>query len=256
MLAEAFMEVLSDAENPFVQAHAIDTQATGEQRFWEELVQLLRRMTTSARLILTLDDLQWADPTLLRALPYLIRRLANTPLLLLLAYRNEEPTPAFSDLLQRLGHSNRTTWLTLAPLDQQATCAVVQAFKQHNDDSLSIRLYQETKGNPFFLTEILRSLCERGSLTTYEPSDLFKFRKSQDHSYSNMSKQISDYRSGVNTGPIVCANCAKRREIRGNRRRRRSHTNPSWVIKSRSLVARDSGLRSCNQKSRINRWIA
>lgn len=168
MLAEAFMDSLSDAENPFVQAHAVDTHAGGEQHFWEKLVQLLRRIISSPPLVLTLDDLQWADPTLLRALPYLICRLANKPLLLLLSYRNEEPTQDFSDLLQLLGHSNRTTWLTLAPLDQQATCAVVQAFNQNNDDSLSIRLYQETKGNPFFLTEILRSLHERGNLTTYD----------------------------------------------------------------------------------------
>lgn len=169
MLVEAFVDILPKTTNPFQQAYAADTNTSGEQRFWEELVQTIRHTATPRPLILTLDDLQWADPTLLRALPYLIRRLAHTPILILLAYRNDDSSPTFNDLLQLFARSDKITWITLAPLDEQATHAVVHAFSQHSDTCLSARLYSETKGNPFFLTEILRILHGRGELTTYDP---------------------------------------------------------------------------------------
>ncbi|MCU0490696.1 MAG: AAA family ATPase [Chloroflexaceae bacterium] len=156
------------ARPPEVAPHAPATNS--EQQFWELLaVALCKRLAPNpySPAILAFDDLQWADAATLRALPYLMRRLSDLPMLLLLAYRCEASTTAFEDFLRTLAQRHPPPLqLELPPLDAGEVQTIVAAYTgdQPHHQTLSEQLFRETEGNPFFLIEMLRDLDERGQL--------------------------------------------------------------------------------------------
>ncbi|MFQ3626806.1 MAG: AAA family ATPase, partial [Cyanobacteriota bacterium] len=126
-------------------------------------------------LVMFLDDLQWADVASLK----LIERLLTAPdsryLFLVGAYRSNEVSPAHPlmltlDQIRQAGV--RVNQIDLAPLDADTVqqivadtcCAEPQAIAP-----LANYVMQITEGNPFFLTEFLKSLYTEG-LLNYDAS--------------------------------------------------------------------------------------
>lgn len=103
--------------------------------------------------ILVFEDIHWADEATLDLIKYLGRRVEQTKTLLLLTYLDDE---AGSKHLLRsvLGDlpPKRTTRLQLEPLSEQAVATL--ALKMNRSAK---GIYEATRGNPFFVTEILRN---------------------------------------------------------------------------------------------------
>lgn len=122
-------------------------------------------------LVLFLDDLQWLDVATLDLVHDLLRRSDLRNLLLIAAYRHNEVDVKHS-LAQRLvdlrASRVRVVEINLTPL----TRAAVEEFTA---DALHCELayarpiaqliYDKTDGNPFFLTQFLRTLAEEEILT-------------------------------------------------------------------------------------------
>lgn len=107
--------------------------------------------------IVVLEDVHWADEATLDLLKYLGRRIEQTHSLLILTYR-EEDVGGRHPLRETLGNlpTEQTVRLALEPLSENAVA--VLARNAH----YSIKgIYQATKGNPFFVTEVLRSKGEQ-----------------------------------------------------------------------------------------------
>jgi DNA-binding SARP family transcriptional activator len=163
-LAQALGDALSEQENPFSRRLSAPE---GEQRFWEALARALRKLTRPGPAALVLDDLQWADPALLRALPYLLRRLADAPLLVVLLCRTEDQPEPVSQLLAALDRLPLPPErVELTPLGEPEALELVRAYLRADEDGEEVarELLNETDGNPFYMVQTLRALKDRGHL--------------------------------------------------------------------------------------------
>ncbi|HEX6541403.1 MAG TPA: AAA family ATPase [Ktedonobacterales bacterium] len=144
-----------------------------QARFYEALRRaLIAACSSTTRGIFVLDDAQWADDATLTFLAYLVRRLANQPLSILLVYRTEEAGE--HSALERLLTVGRTTAramvVELARLRPRDVRALVTA-QMPDDKAIAVvaeRLYQETEGLPFFLVEYLAAIGSGLLVTEHE----------------------------------------------------------------------------------------
>ena len=140
-----------------------------QTRFYEGIRQLMLALCAgSSPGVLFFDDLHWADGASLEWLSYFTRRLHEHPVCLLLAWRGTQPargTPLHQLFIetQRAGHA---TILSLSRLSEPSVRELVQSVGALNRTPDFVeRLYAETEGIPFFLTEYLTAI-EKGVLNT------------------------------------------------------------------------------------------
>src|SRR3984957_6027411 len=119
-----------------------DLSHSPDQRFWllREMQEALERAAARAPALISLDDVQWADPATLAALGSLTRQLAGHRILWLLAVRSGA-----------LGPTEHTALLRVQ------TPATLQVTPGRPDAALLTAL-AEVRGQPFLLTELLRDL--------------------------------------------------------------------------------------------------
>ncbi len=103
--------------------------------------------------ILVFEDIHWADEATLDLIKYLGRRIRYTKALLILTYREDE-LGGRRPLHFVLGDlpAQSTTRLNLLPLSEQAVEALASRAGR-----TAAGIYKATGGNPFFVTEVLRS---------------------------------------------------------------------------------------------------
>jgi predicted ATPase len=149
-------------------APPLDTPGA-RSRFFREVVRVLLEVLDGPPPgVLFLDDLHWADDASLDLLTYLVRRLEDKPICVLLTWRAEEASEVhrLRELLAGARRSGRATTLTLERLSP----ASVEELVGHvvpNAGMLGTRLSDETEGLPLFLTEYLTAV-EKGEL---DPGD-------------------------------------------------------------------------------------
>jgi DNA-binding SARP family transcriptional activator len=134
-----------------------------QNRFLEALAQvLLAASAGSPAGVIFIDDLHWADEASLDLLTYLVRRSENRPALFLATWRGED-LPAEHRLRRLLAESQRNgraASISLNRLSETTVSALLQAIAPAGQDQpalqeISRRLYQETEGQPYFITEYL-----------------------------------------------------------------------------------------------------
>lgn len=135
--------------------------AAAKSRFFEAVTQLfLLLLGNEAGGILAVDNVHWADQASRDLLAFLARRLAGEPIALLMTWRNDHAV--VDAQLRQLLHAVRTQLtvleLHLARLDAEAVAALVHDVLGRDDGALAARLFTESEGNPFFLTEYLALL--------------------------------------------------------------------------------------------------
>ncbi|MEZ4735834.1 MAG: AAA family ATPase [Caldilineaceae bacterium] len=138
-----------------------DPQA-GRTRLFEALCQITLALTEGRNpLLLCLDDLHWSDSATLDWLAYLGARLRGRRLLVIGAYRSEEPNTVVT-LRHQLYRLGMPVELPLPGLDVSA----VQQLLHHADRTLengaglAEELQRTTGGNAFFLLETVRACLE------------------------------------------------------------------------------------------------
>jgi len=133
-------------------------------RLFEAVSQFVTNISKDAPLLVVLDDLQWTDESSLLLLHYLARGVSSKPLLLLGAYRDtdiDERHP-LSPVLTEL---NRERLLQSVPLKRMTFDDVSEMIKRilEQDDvprEFCELVYERTRGNPFFVEEVIKSLKE------------------------------------------------------------------------------------------------
>ena len=128
--------------------------------------------TPSHPLVLLFDDLQWADKDTLA----LIRKIAADtdasacPTLLVGCYREEavQDDPAVFESLSELSQAVIPTWkIAMEPVGRSSVNELlVDTFRQppRLTKDLAKEIYNKTQGNPMFIRQLLKSLCDEGLL--------------------------------------------------------------------------------------------
>ncbi len=116
--------------------------------------------------VLFLDDLHWADADTLDLLHYLARALDAAPCWLIGAYRPAETPPdhPLARLAPTLAADGQAQTLSLAALSAADVTRLTAHLVGAEAAALGEYLFQESEGNPFFVTELLETLRDQGQL--------------------------------------------------------------------------------------------
>jgi tetratricopeptide (TPR) repeat protein len=135
-------------------------------QLFDAFAQLLRERAQAQPLMLALDDLQDADQTSCLMLRFIAREVREVPLMIVAAYRDSDARHHFpgtgqvlSDLL-RVGRQ-----IALAGLSSDEVRQVIESSAGRAANRRFIAaLHRATGGNPFFVTEVVRTLAASGAL--------------------------------------------------------------------------------------------
>ncbi len=157
-LLEALMSARDAPVDPSVLR---DLSQSPDQRFWllRELQEALERAALRAPLLISIDDVQWADEATLAALVALPRQLATHRILWLLAARSGELSVPASATVGRLAEAGALK-ITLTQLDRGAVAEVAEDLLGGAPDAGLLTVLAGVHGQPFLLTELLRGLRE------------------------------------------------------------------------------------------------
>jgi predicted ATPase/signal transduction histidine kinase/tRNA A-37 threonylcarbamoyl transferase component Bud32 len=156
-------------EQPAV-IHLSPTEAQNRfNRVFRNFIQVFAQ--PESPLVIFLDDLQWVDSASLKLIYLLMTAPDNHSLLFIGAYRNHEMPPSHPLLptvqeIQQAG--TRVNQIELHPLSlESVTQLIAETLNEASDHILPLAqcLYQQTGGNPFFLTQLLYTLSQETILT-------------------------------------------------------------------------------------------
>ena len=139
-------------------------QGAGDDRYrlFSAAAALLTQAARNVPLLLVLDDLHWADRSSLRLLCHIARYSDPAPLLILGTYRDTEldRSAALAETLVDLRREHLDERLRVVGLDEEAVGQLVASTTDSAPRGLPELIHQETRGNPFFLVEMLRQLAD------------------------------------------------------------------------------------------------
>ena len=138
-------------------------------------------MAAQRPLLITLDDLQWADTASISLLFHLGRRIGDSQILIVGAYRPEDVAQGrdgeqhpLQDILSEFKRRFGNVWISLNQAVSSRGRAFIDAFLDTEpnllDENFRQELTRRTGGHPLFTVELLRDLQERGDLLQDEQS--------------------------------------------------------------------------------------
>ena len=145
------------------------SRAENRHLMFASVAGLLRAASLQKPLVLVLDDLHWADKATLLLIKYLLIA-PQLHALVVGTYRSTEisGSPALSELLSELQREPGIDSIELSGLQGRDVVALAEAVTSERLDDQGAELMQalgdRTRGNPFFLGEILRSVRDSGGI--------------------------------------------------------------------------------------------
>jgi DNA-binding SARP family transcriptional activator len=134
-------------------------------RLFEAVTSFLRRASETRPLVVVLDDLHAADEPSLLLLQFVARELDASRLLIVVAYRDVDPTlraPLTSALGELVGEPH-TTQIALGGLSAADVAEYVRLSTGIEPPPALIEaLHAETEGNPLFVSETVQLLAAEG----------------------------------------------------------------------------------------------
>jgi DNA-binding SARP family transcriptional activator len=130
-----------------------------------EIVERLAA-TPGDRVLLVLDDLQWADRATLALLSRIVRGPLSNRLALIAAYREDEAEAHLYGALGDLRRDCDVDRIELGGLDLAAVAALIgSAFETSAAAAQAQAIHDRTGGNPFYVRELARHIAERPRTT-------------------------------------------------------------------------------------------
>jgi predicted ATPase len=121
----------------------------------EAVLQLLRRLGPDG-LVVTLEDLHWADPDTVSLVEYLADNAVGQHLLFVVSLRTDPPSPA-SELARRQRGRTGIVHLPLGRLSEREVAEMIAACSPGADAGEQSRVGQVSEGVPLFVEELLAS---------------------------------------------------------------------------------------------------
>ena len=154
---------LEDLEPGLPRDAATPGPPAGGDTVREAVAALFTSLAAEGPLLLVLDDLHWATPTMVDGLLHVASRVRGPVLLLTLGRAEMLDVPGRPDWWEQLPQPEL---LPLAPLEESAAERLLRAYlgATEVDDRVRGALLGRAQGNPFFLAELLHLLVDRGAL--------------------------------------------------------------------------------------------
>jgi DNA-binding CsgD family transcriptional regulator len=126
------------------------------------LFAVMASVAESRPTLLAIDDLHWADVASLEFVLYVLHRLDELPVALVMTRRLEPAGEAASEALDRIVGHPRVRVESLAPLGPEAVHELAREAlgEERTDPELVEACVEVTGGNPFYLRELLLALGE------------------------------------------------------------------------------------------------
>jgi len=161
---EAHMLQLLDSETYEGFDYAKEDPKLRQNRLFEHITLGLHRKAGSHPICVVIDDLQWADPSSLALLHYVVRNTRKAGVLLLCTYRVEEADvrPHLRDALKGMEQEEILAEVDLNGLAREDLADLAKSFIGSHalPGAFLDLLWQETQGYPLFVREVLRGLEE------------------------------------------------------------------------------------------------
>jgi predicted ATPase len=144
-------------------------------RLFDAFLTFVRAMAGQVPLLILLDDLHWADKPSLLLLQHVARELSRMRVLVVCTYRDTElsRTHPLSEALARLNREAGFDRIVLRGLSRDEVAAYIRAAASVDPKrELLDRVFEETEGNPFFLSEVVNLMAQEGKLTAESVSDI------------------------------------------------------------------------------------
>jgi DNA-binding CsgD family transcriptional regulator len=138
--------------------HELKVGALGNPMY-QALYWLCANVAQTEPLLITVDDLHWADAESVGWLAFLARRLDDLPVSVILAARDDEPAAGRSALLEL--SSQAATTVEPAPLSMAATRTLLEQALGDPAQEFCAACHDATAGNPFYLRELIAELRRR-----------------------------------------------------------------------------------------------
>ena len=141
-------------------------------RLFDAVTALLARAASERPLVVLLDDLHRADTASIRLLQFATREIRDAPVLFIGTYRDAEllAESGRAKTISELAREEPTRCIHLHGLTLDGVAKFVhQSAPQQAaaSDALVSALYDQTGGNPFFLTQVVHLLAAEGRLDDY-----------------------------------------------------------------------------------------
>lgn len=138
-------------------------------RFFEAVAAVLRAASAAGPVLVVLDDLHAADESSQLLLAFLIRELREASLLTLAIYRTLDVPCASTNGNAIARVARDCVRLRLRGIGVEAVESYLEAVAGRPPGApLTALLHRATDGNPLFLSEVVRLLCENGELASAE----------------------------------------------------------------------------------------
>lgn len=166
-------------------------------RLFEGVRRLLEQQVAGGPLIISLDNIHWADEGSLELLHYIIRAFRSSPILFLLIYRVEEAgKECFQRILNNMSREGLFSRITLEPLGESDVSRMLSMIIDRiPSPSLTGYIYRKTGGNPFFIEELMKSLHESGAY--YWNADGWEFREDMADKIPHSIEDVIDRKLGL-----------------------------------------------------------
>jgi class 3 adenylate cyclase/tetratricopeptide (TPR) repeat protein len=136
-------------------------------RLFDAVTRFLTGAAKGRPLTIILDDLHWADEPSLLLLQFLARELSDSGLLVLATYRDVElgRHHPLAKVLGELAGAGSGRRIALRGLDQEEVARFIEMTAGVGaPDGLAEAVHEQTEGNPFFVSEVVRLLVSEGRL--------------------------------------------------------------------------------------------
>jgi tetratricopeptide (TPR) repeat protein len=151
----------------FANAETADDPEEAQFRLFDAYAQFMRNQSRERPWLVVLDDLHWADKPTLRLLQFVARELSTMRVMVVGTYRDTELSRSHP-LAEALAELNREAGflrLSLRGLSEaEVGRYMAEVAGREPSRALVHSTFEETEGNPFFLSEVVNLMAEEGTL--------------------------------------------------------------------------------------------
>ncbi|MBV8710812.1 MAG: AAA family ATPase, partial [Solirubrobacterales bacterium] len=155
------------------------SDASAQLRLFEGLLELFDVLSEDHVLVITLEDLHWADRSTRTFIDFLARSLRRERVMLLLSYRTDElhRRHPLRSLLVELERLDRVQRVELEPFDRfELAEALTDILGEAPSLRLVERLYARSEGNPLYTEELLAAGLDGRGAAPQSLRDAFMLR--------------------------------------------------------------------------------